>query len=88
MKHGITRAFWARLRYCLAAGTPGGVRSFSSGFVTTVVLRSSTATTLIVTSFSKMALIVPSMTHVVMPGPNLGTAITVWIVARVELCLP
>ncbi|MGV1956838.1 Na/Pi cotransporter family protein [Agrobacterium sp. 22-214-1] len=81
VKDGISRAFGARLRYGLAAGTRSVSRSFLSGFFATVALQSSTATALMVASFSERALIAPRMAQIVMLGANLGTAVTAWIVA-------
>jgi phosphate:Na+ symporter len=81
IKDGMTRAFGAKLRIGLAAGTRGGFRSFIAGFVATVALQSSTATALMVASFVEKDLIVPAMAQIVLLGANVGTATTAWIVA-------
>jgi phosphate:Na+ symporter len=81
VKDGMTRAFGAKLRIGLAAGTRGGLRSFVAGFIATVALQSSTATALMVASFVEKDLIVPAMAQVVLLGANVGTAATAWIVA-------
>lgn len=81
IKEGMTRAFGAKLRIGLAAGTRGGLRSFIAGFVATVALQSSTATALMVASFVEKDLIVPAMAQIVLLGANVGTATTAWIVA-------
>ncbi|RVJ10407.1 Na/Pi cotransporter family protein [Sinorhizobium meliloti] len=81
VKDGMSRAWGARLRTGLAAGTRGGLRSFAAGFVATVALQSSTATALMVASFVEKELIAPAMAQVVLLGANVGTAATAWIVA-------
>ena len=81
IKDGMTRAFGAKLRIGLAAGTRGGLRSFIAGFIATVALQSSTATALMVASFVEKDLIVPAMAQIVLLGANVGTATTAWIVA-------
>ncbi len=81
IKDGMSRAFGAKLRIGLAAGTRGGFRSFLAGFVATVALQSSTATALMVASFVEKDLIVPAMAQIVLLGANVGTATTAWIVA-------
>ena len=81
VKDGMTRAFGARLRAGLAAGTRGGLRSLIAGFIATVALQSSTATALMVASFVEKDLIVPAMAQIVLLGANVGTATTAWIVA-------
>ncbi len=74
VKDGMSRAWGARLRTGLAAGTRGGLRSFAAGFVATVALQSSTATALMVASFVEKELIAPAMAQVVLLGANVGTA--------------
>ncbi|MFC0807747.1 Na/Pi cotransporter family protein [Ensifer sp. P24N7] len=81
VKDGMSRAWGARLRTGLAAGTRGGLRSFAAGFVATVALQSSTATALMVASFVEKDLIAPAMAQLVLLGANVGTAATAWIVA-------
>ncbi|MQW63986.1 Na/Pi cotransporter family protein [Sinorhizobium meliloti] len=81
VKDGMSRAWGARLRTGLAAGTRGGLRSFAAGFVATVALQSSTATALMVASFVEKELIAPAMAQIVLLGANVGTAATAWIVA-------
>ncbi|MDW9839055.1 Na/Pi cotransporter family protein (plasmid) [Sinorhizobium meliloti WSM1022] len=81
VKDGMSRAWGARLRTGLAAGTRGGLRSFAAGFVATVALQSSTATALMVASFVEKELIAPAMAQVVLLGANVGTAATAWILA-------
>lgn len=81
VKDGMSRAWGARLRTGLAAGTRGGLRSFAAGFVATVALQSSTATALMVAPFVEKELIAPAMAQVVLLGANVGTAATAWIVA-------
>ncbi|MDX0451862.1 sodium:phosphate symporter [Sinorhizobium medicae] len=81
VKDGMSRAWGARLRTGLAAGTRGGARSFAAGFVATIALQSSTATALMVASFVEKELIAPAMAQVVLLGANVGTAATAWIVA-------
>ncbi|RVH88554.1 Na/Pi cotransporter family protein [Sinorhizobium meliloti] len=81
VKDGMSRAWGARLRTGLAAGTRGGLRSFAAGFVATVALQSSTATALMVASFVEKELIAPAMAQVLLLGANVGTAATAWIVA-------
>ncbi|UXS41389.1 Na/Pi cotransporter family protein [Agrobacterium tumefaciens] len=81
IKDGMSRAFGARLRIGLAAGTRGGFRSFIAGLVATIALQSSTATALMVASFVEKDLIAPAMAQIVLLGANVGTAMTAWIVA-------
>lgn len=81
IKDGMSRAFGARLRIGLAAGTRGRYRSFFSGLVATIALQSSTATALMVASFVEKDLIAPAMAQIVLLGANVGTAMTAWIVA-------
>ena len=81
IKDGMSRAFGAKLRRGLAAGTRGSARSFIAGFVATVALQSSTATALMVASFVEKDMIVPAMAQIVLLGANVGTATTAWIVA-------
>jgi phosphate:Na+ symporter len=81
VKSGVTQAFGARLRSDLASGTRSSLRSFSSGFVATVALQSSTATALMVASFVERELVQPRMAQLVLLGANVGTAVTAWIVA-------
>ena len=81
IKDGMSRAFGARLRIGLAAGTRGGFRSFIAGLVATIALQSSTATALMVASFVEKDLIAPAMAQIVLLGANVGTATTAWIVA-------
>lgn len=81
IKDGMSRAFGARLRIGLAAGTLGGFRSFIAGLVATIALQSSTATALMVASFVEKDLIAPAMAQIVLLGANVGTATTAWIVA-------
>ncbi|MBB5576535.1 MULTISPECIES: Na/Pi cotransporter family protein [Rhizobium] len=81
VKDGVSRAFGAKLRTGLASGTRSGLRSFTSGFVATVALQSSTATALMIASFVERELVLPSMAQIVLLGANVGTAVTAWIVA-------
>jgi phosphate:Na+ symporter len=81
VRDGMQRAFGARLKAGLAAGTRDGLRSFFSGLVATIALQSSTATALMVASFVERDLIVPRMAQIVLLGANVGTAVTAWIVA-------
>ena len=81
VRDGATRAFGARLRIGLASGTRGSVRSFSSGFLATIVLQSSTATALMIASFVERDLVAPAMAQIVLLGANVGTAVTAWIVS-------
>ncbi|WP_332305037.1 Na/Pi cotransporter family protein [Rhizobium sp. GR12] len=81
IKDGMSRAFGAKLRIGLAAGTRGGFRSFIAGLVATIALQSSTATALMVASFVEKDLIAPAMAQIVLLGANVGTATTAWIVA-------
>ncbi|RAS10842.1 Na/Pi cotransporter family protein [Ensifer adhaerens] len=81
VRDGMQRAFGARLKVGLAAGTRDGLRSFFSGLVATITLQSSTATALMVASFVERDLIVPRMAQIVLLGANVGTAMTAWIVA-------
>ncbi|TGT76046.1 Na/Pi cotransporter family protein, partial [Mesorhizobium sp. M8A.F.Ca.ET.161.01.1.1] len=81
IKDGMSRAFGARLRIGLAAGTRGRYRSFFAGLVATIALQSSTATALMVASFVEKDLIAPAMAQIVLLGANVGTAMTAWIVA-------
>ncbi|MBD9595006.1 MULTISPECIES: Na/Pi cotransporter family protein [unclassified Ensifer] len=81
VRDGMQRAFGARLKAGLAAGTRDGLRSFFSGLVATIALQSSTATALMVASFVERDLIVPRMAQIVLLGANVGTAMTAWIVA-------
>ncbi|MDE1158083.1 MAG: Na/Pi cotransporter family protein [Neorhizobium sp.] len=81
VKDGVVRAFGARLKASLAAGTRSGLRSFVSGLLATIALQSSTATALTVASFAERDLIRPRMAQIVLFGANVGTAITAWIVA-------
>lgn len=81
VKSGVTRAFGAKLRKGLAAGTKGTGRSFVSGVLATIALQSSTATALMVSSFVERDLIAAAAAQVVLLGANVGTAITAWIVS-------
>ncbi|WFU07756.1 Na/Pi cotransporter family protein [Rhizobium sp. CB3090] len=81
VKDGVSRAFGAKLRTGLASGTRGRLRSFTSGFLATVALQSSTATALMIASFVERDLVLPSMAQIVLLGANVGTAVTAWIVA-------
>ncbi|MDL2397333.1 Na/Pi cotransporter family protein [Rhizobium mayense] len=81
IKDGVSRAFGAKLRTGLASGTRGRLRSFTSGFLATIALQSSTATALMIASFVERDLVLPSMAQIVLLGANVGTAVTAWIVA-------
>jgi len=81
VRDGATLAFGARLRTGLASGTRGSLRSFSSGFIATIVLQSSTATALMIASFVERDLVAPAMAQIVLLGANVGTAVTAWIVS-------
>ena len=81
VRDGMQRAFGARLKAGLAAGTRSGCRSFFAGLIATIALQSSTATALMVASFVERDLILPRMAQVVLLGANVGTAMTAWIVA-------
>ncbi|OCP16068.1 hypothetical protein BC361_04935 [Ensifer sp. LC54] len=81
VKNGVQRAFGARLKTGLAAGTRDGVRSFLAGLVATIALQSSTATALMIASFTERNLVAPRMAQIVLLGANVGTAMTAWIVS-------
>lgn len=81
VKSGVQRAFGARLKTGLAAGTRDGVRSFLAGLIATVALQSSTATALMIASFAERNLVAPRMAQIVLLGANVGTAMTAWIVS-------
>ncbi|WDZ79270.1 Na/Pi cotransporter family protein (plasmid) [Ensifer adhaerens] len=81
VRDGTQRAFGARLKTGLAAGTRDGFRSFFAGLIATIALQSSTANTLMVASFVERDLILPRMAQIVLLGANVGTAVTAWIVA-------
>lgn len=81
VKTGVQRAFGARLRTGLAAGTRDSVRSFLAGLLATVALQSSTATALMIASFAERNLVAPRMAQIVLLGANVGTAMTAWIVS-------
>ena len=81
VRDGATLAFGARLRTGLASGTRSSLRSFSSGFIATIVLQSSTATALMIASFVERDLVAPAMAQIVLLGANIGTAVTAWIVS-------
>ena len=61
VKDGVQRAFGARLKAGLAAGTRDGLRSFLAGLVATIALQSSTATALMIASFAERNLVAPRM---------------------------
>ncbi len=81
VKNGMQRAFGARLKAGLAAGTRGGLRSFTAGLIATIALQSSTATALMIASFVERELVAPRMAQIVLLGANVGTAATAWIVS-------
>ncbi|OCP35568.1 hypothetical protein BC360_09880 [Ensifer sp. LC163] len=81
VKNGVQRAFGARLKTGLAAGTRDGVRSFLAGLVATIALQSSTATALMIASFTERNLVAPGMAQIVLLDANVGTAMTAWIVS-------
>ena len=81
VRDGATRALGARLRIGLSSGTKGSFRSFTSGFMATIVLQSSTATALMIASFVERDLVAPAMAQIVLLGANVGTAVTAWIVS-------
>ena len=81
VRDGASRAVGARLRPGLASGPRGSLRSFSSGFIATIVLQSSTATALMIASFVERDLVAPAMAQIVLLGANVGTAVTAWIVS-------
>ncbi len=81
VKDGVQRAFGARLKAGLAAGTRDGLRSFLAGLVATIALQSSTATALMIASFAERNLVAPRMAQIVLLGANVGTAMTAWIVS-------
>ncbi|NVD42054.1 Na/Pi cotransporter family protein [Ensifer sp. HO-A22] len=81
VKNGVQRAFGARLKTGLAAGTRDSVRSFLAGLVATIALQSSTATALMIASFAERNLVAPRMAQIVLLGANVGTAMTAWIVS-------
>lgn len=95
LSDGLQRAAGASMRKILEAMTKSQWRSVSTGFVTTVVLQSSSAATVMVVSFVNAGLLRLREAFGVIMGANIGTTLTAWLVALAlgkldisELALP
>ncbi len=81
LSDGLQRAAGASMRKILEAMTKSQWRSVSTGFITTVVLQSSSATTVMVVSFVNAGLLRLREAFGVIMGANIGTTFTAWLVA-------
>ncbi|GLS34973.1 sodium:phosphate symporter [Mesorhizobium tianshanense] len=81
VKTGVTRAFGARLRRWIAAGTRNRLMAFGAGFAATMALQSSTATALMTASFAGSGFMSSAMAQAVMLGANVGTSLVTRILA-------
>lgn len=81
VRTGVSRAFGARLRLWLAAGTQNRVTAFGMGLGATCALQSSTATAVMTASFAGRALIGTAMALAIMLGADVGTSLVVQVLA-------
>ena len=75
VRTGVSRAFGARLRLWLAAGTQNRLTAFAMGLAATCALQSSTATAVMTASFAGRALIGTAMALAIMLGADVGTSL-------------
>jgi phosphate:Na+ symporter len=81
VKTGVRRAFGARLRRWIAAGTRNRLLAFGVGLVATMALQSSTATALMTASFAGSGFMSSAMAQAIMLGANVGTSLVTRILA-------
>ena len=81
VRTGVSRAFGARLRLWLAAGTQNRVAAFGMGLGATCALQSSTATAVMTASFAGRALIGTAMALAIMLGADVGTSLVAQLLA-------
>lgn len=81
MSDGIQRAAGNQLRDILRTMTRNRYLGAITGFITTIIVQSSSATTVMTVSFVNAGLLSLSESAGVMMGANVGTTITGWIVA-------
>ncbi|RWJ60823.1 MAG: Na/Pi cotransporter family protein [Mesorhizobium sp.] len=81
VKTGVSRAFGARLRRWIAAGTRNRITAFGVGFAVTMALQSSTATALMTASFAGSGFISSAMAQAFMLGANVGTSMVTRVLA-------
>ena len=81
VKRGFTKAYGAKLRHILSAGTKSRPRAFASGLIVTGLLQSSTATALLLTSFAKKGAIPLSASLAVIIGADISTTLVAQILS-------
>ncbi len=78
---GLQRAAGARLRHVLSTVTGGRLKSFAVGALVTGVLQSSSATTVMLVGFASAGLLTLRQTVGVILGADIGTTVTVQLLA-------
>ncbi len=81
VRTGLTRSFGAELRHVLAAASRNRIGAFAAGLGVTTLIQSSTATALIVSSFAARGMVTGAAALAIMLGADVGTTITVQILA-------
>ncbi|MEI5680657.1 Na/Pi cotransporter family protein [Mesorhizobium sp. CCNWLW179-1] len=81
VKTGVRRAFGARLRRWIAAGTRNRLMAFGVGLAATMALQSSMATALMTASFAGSGFMNSAMAQAIMLGANVGTSLVTRILA-------
>ncbi|MDR1828412.1 MAG: Na/Pi symporter, partial [Methylobacteriaceae bacterium] len=81
LRKGMDQAFGSRMRIFLGVGTSNRGKAFGVGFLTTLVLQSSTATAIMTSSFVEQGLILLPMSLAVMLGADMGTSIVSQLVS-------
>ena len=81
MSEGIQKVAGNRLRNILAYMTQNRFAGILTGFITTCLVQSSSATTVMVISFVNAGLLTLVQSISVVMGANIGTTITIWMVA-------
>lgn len=83
MSEAVQKVAGDRMRRALAGLTDRRLNGVATGFVTTVLVQSSSATTVLVVSFVNAGLLTLIQSIGVIMGANLGTTVTAWIVALI-----
>ncbi len=83
MSEAVQKVAGDRMRQALAGLTDRRLNGVATGFVTTVLVQSSSATTVLVVSFVNAGLLTLIQSIGVIMGANLGTTVTAWIVAMI-----
>lgn len=81
LRKGMERAFGSKMRVVLEVGTSNRGRSFGVGFLTTLVLQSSTATAIMTSSFVEQKLVALNMALAIILGANVGTSLVSQLVS-------